>query len=184
MWGFFCTIDKASLGKPITIQNKGKGKLYVYQTDRYIDNNLSKAGESSNLGIKVDYYNATKKQSGISGVSIGDDIIINVTVSNPSAIEINDLALNLKMPAGWELINPRLYETSKTKTGEYFNYQDFKDDRVYTFFSLRPGSNQNYSFKAKAAFTGDFYMPSVSCEHMYKGTIYARTDTKRAMVIK
>lgn len=178
------TIDKASLGKPINIQNKGKGKLYVYQTDRYIDNNLSKAAESSNLGLKVDYYNATKKQSGISGVSIGDDIIINVTVSNPSAIEISDLALNLKMPAGWELINPRLYETSKSKSGEYFNYQDFKDDRVYTFFSLRPGSNQNYSFKAKAAFTGDFYMPSVSCEHMYKGTIYARTDTKRTGVGK
>lgn len=175
-------IDKASLGKPITIQNKGKGSVYVFQTDRYIDNNLSKSGEANNLGIKVDYYNATRKQSGISGVRMGDDIVINISVSNPSAVELNDLALNLKMPAGWELINPRLYETTNDSKEERFIYQDFKDDRVYTFFHLRQGGNQHYSFRAKAAFNGDFFMPAVSCEHMYKGTIYARTDTKRTVV--
>ena len=177
-------IEKSSFDKPITIQNKGKGKLYVYQTDRYIDDNLNKESASSNLGIKVDYYNATKKQAGIAGMRLGDDIIINVTVSNPSALEVSDLALNLKMPAGWELINPRLYETESNKNKNNFVYQDFKDDRVYTFFNLRAGGNESYSFKAKAAFTGDFYMPAVSCEHMYKGTVYARTDSKRVGVGK
>lgn len=177
-------IEKASFDKPVTIQNKGKGKLFVYQTDRYIDNSLVKDATSSNLGIKVDYYNATKKQAGTTGIRLGDDIIINITVSNPSALEISDLALNLKMPAGWELINPRLYETEINKSKNNFVYQDFKDDRVYTFLNLRAGGNESYSFKAKAAFTGDFYMPAVSCEHMYKGTVFAITDTKRVVVGK
>ncbi|MBP9197804.1 MAG: hypothetical protein KBF35_09075, partial [Saprospiraceae bacterium] len=177
-------IEKSSFDKPVTIQNKGKGKLFVYQTDRYIDNSLAKDAASSNLGIKVDYYNATKKQAGIAGIRLGDDIIINISVNNPSALEVSDLALNLKMPAGWELINPRLYETESNKSKNNFVYQDFKDDRVYTFLNLRAGGNESYSFKAKAAFTGDFYMPAVSCEHMYKGTVYARTDTKRVVVGK
>ncbi|MBK8349061.1 MAG: hypothetical protein IPL08_16145 [Saprospiraceae bacterium] len=172
------------MNKTITIQNKGKGKLYVYQSDRYIDNNLVKAGAASNLGLNVEYFNVTRKSSGTSGTRIGDDILINVKVNNPSALEVNDLALNLKMPAGWELINPRLYETETNKNSGNYHYQDYKDDRVYTFFSLRPGGNQTYTFKAKAAFTGDFYMPAVSCEHMYKGTTFARTDTKRVTVAK
>lgn len=178
------TIDKGAYDKTITIQNKGKGALYVYQTDRYIDNNLVKDGASSNLGLNVDYFNATRKQSGITGVRLGDDIIITIRVSNPSALEVSDMALNLKMPAGWELINPRLYETETSKDIGNYNYQDYRDDRVYTFFDLKAGGTETYSFRTKVAFTGDFYMPAVSCEHMYKGTVYARTKTQRVGVGK
>ncbi len=177
-------IDKSSFDKLLTIQNNGKSKLYIYQTDRFIDTNLDKAGSSSNLGISVEYFNATRNQPGVSGISLGDDMLINIKVSNPSALDVSDLALNLKMPAGMELLNPRLYETTSDKKAGNFIYQDFRDDRVYTFLSLKAGSSENYVFRAKAAFTGDFYMPAVGCEHMYKGTIYAKTKTQRIIVGK
>ncbi len=177
-------IDKTSFDKNITIHNKGKSKIYVYHSDRYIDNNLAKAGAASNLGIYVEYFNATRKQAGTAGIILGDDVLISVRVNNPSALQISDLALNLKMPAGWELINPRLYETEVTKNKGNYTYQDYKDDRVYTFFNIRAGGSETYTFKAKAAFTGDFFMPSVSCEHMYNGDVYARTGTGRVGVGK
>ncbi|MBK8055859.1 MAG: hypothetical protein IPK35_21965 [Saprospiraceae bacterium] len=177
-------IDKSAFGKPVTIQNKGKGRIYIYQMSRFIDNTLIKEGTSSNLNITTDYYNATTKQSGNSGAKQGDDIIITIRVNNPAATALNDLALNLKMPAGWELINPRLYETEIAKNKGNFTYQDFKDDRVYTFFGLRPGGTEVFNFKAKAAFSGDFFMPAVSCEHMYNGDIYARMGTGRVSVIR
>jgi uncharacterized protein YfaS (alpha-2-macroglobulin family) len=177
-------IDKTTFDKPITIQNTGKGSIYVYQSDRYIDNNIVKTASANNLNLTVEYYNSTANQSGLSNIKIGDDILIHVKVKNPSALDINDLALNLKMPAGWELINPRLYQTEVTKSGSQFTYQDFKDDRVYTFFKLGAGQAKSFSFKAKAAFTGDFFMPAVSCEHMYKGSMYARTGTGRVVVSK
>lgn len=177
-------IDKASYDKSISIQNKGKGKLYVYQIDRFIDNNLNKDAAASNLGITVDYYNNTRKQSGIAGIQLGDDISVTIRVKNPSALAVSDLALNLKMPAGWELINPRIYETKVTNSNENYTYQDFRDDRVYTFFNLDAGSTESFSFKTKAAFSGDFYMPAVSCEHMYKGTVYARNATRRVSIAK
>jgi alpha-2-macroglobulin len=177
-------IDKASYDKTISIQNKGKGKLYVYQTNRFIDNNLNKDAAASNLGITVDYYNITMKQSGIAGIRLGDDISVTIRVKNPSALGVNDLALNLKMPAGWELINPRIYETTVAKSNENYTYQDFRDDRVYTFFNLNAGGTETFSFKTKAAFSGDFYLPAVSCEHMYKGTVYARNATRRVSITK
>jgi alpha-2-macroglobulin len=177
-------IQKADFSKPISVKNTGKSKLYVYQTSRFIDSNPKKDGASNNLGIAVSYSNSTRKQSGLKGTKLGDDIIINVSITNPSALNINDLALNVKMPSGWELINPRLYETNVVPDAGNYNYQDYRDDRVYTFFGLRPGEKRNFSFKAKAAFTGDFFMPAISCEHMYKGTIYAKTSTERVLVGK
>jgi uncharacterized protein YfaS (alpha-2-macroglobulin family) len=176
-------IEKSAYNKPLTIQNTGKGRLYIYQSDRFIDNNLNKEAASSNLGISVDFNNATRHTSG-TDASIGDDLFINIRVSNPSALEINDLALNLKMPTGLEIINPRLYETEVTKTNGSITYQDFRDDRVYTFFKLKAGGSEIFTFKAKAAFTGDFYMPAVSCEHMYKGSVYARTESRRVGIGK
>lgn len=172
---------QASFDKTITVQNTGKSKLYIYQTDRFIDNNLVKSGASENLGVSVDYYNQTRKKQGLTGTMLGDDITISVRVTNPSALSVNSLALNLKMPSGWELINPRLYETERPSQDK-FTYQDFRDDRVYTFFDLGPGDSQTYFFRAKAAFTGDFYLPSVSCEHMYKGNTRASTSTGRTLV--
>lgn len=177
-------IEKSSFGKPITIQNKGKGRIYIYQMSRFIDNTLVKEAKSSNLNITTEYYNATSKTSGSSGARTGDDMIITVRVNNPAATTLNDLALNVKMPAGWELINPRMYETETSKNKGNFIYQDFKDDRVYTFFHLRPGGTEVFSFKAKAAFSGDFFMPAISCEHMYNGDIYARSSTGRVNVVK
>ncbi|MGB4960064.1 MAG: hypothetical protein WBO36_11360, partial [Saprospiraceae bacterium] len=177
-------IEKSGFDKNLSIQNKGKGKLYVYQSDRYIDDDLIKSASSSNLGLNVNYFNATRNEAGLKNIKLGDDLIITVKVSNPSALEQDNLALNVKMPSGWELINPRLYATDEKKTQDYFMYQDFRDDRVYTFFKLGPGDAYTYSFRIKAAFTGDFFMPSVTCENMYKGNVNARSESQRVKVLR
>lgn len=174
----------SSFDKKITVRNTGKGKLYLYQTDRYIDNNLAKKASAENLGVAIDYYNLTRKKQGLTGIMLGDDIQIHVRVTNPTALEVENLALNVKMPSGWELINPRIYETNISDMTEKYTYQDFKDDRVYTFFGLAAGEGKSFTFRAKAAFTGDFFHPSISCEHMYKGSVNARTATDRMVVSK
>lgn len=177
-------LTSADYGKSITIQNTGKGKIFVNQTSRYIDDNLIVEGANNNLGLQVEYYNATQKKNGIENIKLGDDIQINVFVSNPSALSHENMALNVKMASGWELINPRIYETDQKLVSDKFIYQDYKDDRVYTFFNLEAGQSLYYKFRAKAAFTGNFYLPSISCEHMYKGNINAKTKSQRTNIIQ
>ena len=55
--------------------------------------------------------------------------------------------------------NPRLYGTETNQ--DKFDYQDFKDDRVYTFFNLSANKNLSFTFKAKVAFSGNFFLPAV-----------------------
>ena len=55
-----------------------------------------------------------------------------------------------------------------------FDYQDVRDDRVYTFFSLDPGKSKTFRVMLMATYPGRFCLPSTGCEAMYDNTISAR----------
>ncbi len=55
-----------------------------------------------------------------------------------------------------------------------WDYQDFRDDRIYTYFSLRGGEKRVFTFQATVTYEGTFYLPPVSVEAMYDPTINAR----------
>jgi uncharacterized protein YfaS (alpha-2-macroglobulin family) len=166
--------------KSITIKNTGNDDLTINQTSRYIDDKLIKAAESENLNMTISYYNASKGSAGLDNVNLGDDITINVKVNNPTTFYHENLALNLRMPSGLELINPRINNQEPAPQG--VQYQDYKDDRVYSFFELSPGSSLNLNFKTKAAFKGDFFMPVNQCEQMYRGDVFAKSSTGRLVI--
>ena len=168
----------SDFGKTYTVSNKGKSDLYVKNNMRFISTETSKPAVQQDLELSV-LYNGS---ANVPAVKLGGDIVIAVTVSNPLALEQKDLALNVKMPSGWELMNPRIYATESDATAEGATYQDYRDDRVYTFFTLEAGRNKTFIFKAKAAFIGNFLLPSVSVENMYKGAYHARSSAGRATV--
>jgi hypothetical protein len=164
--------------RKLTIKNTGVNDLYITQNNRFISDQLLEPAISSNLKLDTKYATV----SGGDGLScgLGDDIFITLTVTNVTALPMDHLALNLKMPAGWDLVNPRLYETGDLATN--VTYQDYRDDRVYTYFRLKAGESKNLNFRAKAAFKGDFFMPSVVCEDMYDGKVFARSNSARVKV--
>ena len=177
------TLKSNDYNKAIKIVNEGEGQLYVYQNSRFIDNILVKKPTSDGIALKIEYINSTTQSPGLDNISLGDDIMIVVTVENLTPLALTHLALNFKTPSGWELINPRMYETDVIPNNDReINYQDYRDDRVYTFFNLKAGAKKVIRFKAKAAFGGDFFIPAVSCHHMYKGDISATGASSRVKV--
>lgn len=175
-------VDKGYWNKKIEIRNSGKADLYVNKSIRFISDNLNLPAEQKEVKMSVQYYNNTRKKAGLASCTLGDDIFITVEIKNTNTTSLRNMALNVTMPSGLELINPRLYQTDVINTGSDFEYQDFKDDRVYTFFSLDGGKTKTYYFKAKAAFTGDFYQPRIVCENMYRGNITAKTPSGRVVI--
>lgn len=180
----YFTMVSSDYNKDITIKNEGKGPMYINRQNRYIDNNIQIAAKSKNLNLKVSYYNESNGTAGLENVSIGDNVVVTVTVENLSIVDANNLALNLKMPSGWELLNPRLYKTDQMDTkNSNLVYQDYRDDRVYTFFYLNAGRKTSFNFRIKAAYSGDFYLPETLCEDMYFGGAFtAKTASGRTIV--
>lgn len=175
-------IPKATASPTIKVENTGKSTLYVHLTERYIDDNLNTQPTSSGLQMHIDYYNKSAGSSDLSTVKAGDDILITVQIKNLSPVKVSDLALNVKMPSGYELLNPRIYSTEVSPKDQPFNFQDYRDDRVYTFFNLKGQGKASFTFKARAAYKGDFYWPAITCENMYRGDIYAKSKSQRVKV--
>jgi uncharacterized protein YfaS (alpha-2-macroglobulin family) len=52
-------------------------------------------------------------------------------------------------------------------------YQDIRDDRVNTYFSMAPLQTVSYKVLLNAAYQGRFYLPGVLAEAMYDNNIQA-----------
>jgi alpha-2-macroglobulin len=65
-----------------------------------------------------------------------------------------------------------------------FDYQDIRDDRVFTYFFLAPTETRTYRVMLTATYAGSYYLPAVSCEAMYDKSIYARKKGQVVEVIK
>ena len=69
-------------------------------------------------------------------------------------------------------MNYRLGDIDYVK-GDKPIYQDIRDDRVYTFFSLNKGTD-TFVIMLSASYPGRFYLPFTYCEEMYDNSIYSR----------
>jgi uncharacterized protein YfaS (alpha-2-macroglobulin family) len=171
----------------VKVINHGKSRLFLRRIERAITTDLYEPAQSSNLSLNVTYHTPYGSIDEAKGVEQGDEIIIRVTVRNQSNVNLDYMALTVKSPSGWELLNPRILKTADVQSNAYnnFNFQDFRDDKVYTYFKLNknaPGSSRVFSFRARAQLLGDYYLPSVRAADMYDLDVFATTAAKRVTV--
>ena len=63
-------------------------------------------------------------------------------------------------------------------------YQDIRDDRVYTYFDIEPNQTKVFTILLNASYIGKYYLPTVYTEAMYDNTINARSPGKWVEVVK
>jgi len=140
---------------------------------------------SSNLIIDSEYTDLDGELIDVVRLKQGTDFQAIVQVRNPGLLgNYKNLALSQVFPSGWEIRNLRLYEQEVTGNNDPYDFRDIRDDRVDTFFELKPNESRTYRVLLHAAYTGTFYLPAVSCEAMYDGRIYAREKGKWIEVSK
>ena len=57
---------------------------------------------------------------------------------------------------------------------DLFTYQDFRDDRVYTYFDINKGQRKVFKIQLNASYLGRFYLPIFNCEAMYDNSVSSR----------
>src|SRR5690606_19404545 len=97
----------------------------------------------SNLNMEIRYTNLDGVTIDPGKIMQGTDFIMEVTLKNPTKDQFyREMTLNQIMPSGWEIHNARLYDDGNTPN---IDYQDHRDDRVYSYFKLAP--NETKVFK-------------------------------------
>ena len=119
----------------------------------------------------------------VSRLTQGSDFLAVVTVMNPSLLRYKDMALTQIFPSGWEIRNTRLFDFKSSQEISVPNYQDFRDDRVLTYFDLSRGQSKTFVIPLNASYLGRFYLPGVYCEAMYDNSINAVQEGKWIEVV-
>ncbi len=157
--------------------------LYVTLTRKGIPDPADRSYESRGLGMNVSYYTAGLQPVDVSALPQGTGFIMVVEVSNNTYQAVDNIALTQLVPSGWEIRNTRLFEAEYRIKDSDFDYRDFRDDRIYTYFSLGRGETKTFVAMLNAAYKGEFFQPPVWCEAMYTENCYARVPGNIVRVI-
>lgn len=125
--------------------------------------------QNSSKGLKM---NVQLPKSG-KALQIGDELEAVVVVTNNSnSGRLSNIALTTVFPSGFEIENRRIAGIEDDKTP--VDYQDIRDDRVLSYFSLDQNQSIELRFNLTAAYPGNYIAPYFYCESMYDPSIYAK----------
>lgn len=172
-------------GGHVSVTNNGQSKLFI----KMVLDGIPAAGDVSNaerdLKMNVRYTDLNFKDIDPSHLQQGTDLIAEITVTHPGVrSSYNELALTQIFPSGWEIRNLRMEEGESTKMADKPEYQDIRDDRVYSYFDLRKNETKTFRVLLNATYLGEFYLPTVSCEAMYDNEIHAHKAGKWVRVVE
>ena len=164
----------------VEVKNNGNGILYARLITMGIPVGGYEVDQSNNLQLEVKYFLMNGAAITPDKISQGTDFYSEVRVYNPgTGGDLEQLILSTIVPSGWEIRTSRLDEGQNASLrSSPFDYQDIRDDRVYTYFNLARGQAKSFKIRFNAAYEGKYYMPGVSCEAMYDNSINARRSGK------
>jgi uncharacterized protein YfaS (alpha-2-macroglobulin family) len=124
----------------------------------------------SPLSITRTFYKRDGTGADASSLKQGDTVFVELMVQNTGAREIKNVAVVDRVPAGFEIENPRLGKSEDLQwMKDVFKaeYQDLRDDRLQVFGDIPANSIQYIYYSARAVTKGRFTAPAAFVEAMY-----------------
>jgi hypothetical protein len=109
----------------------------------------------------------------IDKIAQGLDLVAEVRVKNLGPVRLQNLVLTHIVAAGFQVKNPRFGGESGAAVD--VDYQDIRDDRVFTYFGLGEGEEKVFLVVVNASYRGRYYLPGVAVEAMYDASVHAST---------
>ena len=167
----------------ITVTNRSKSPVFASIYTRYMVADYEYAEKGNGYKMSVKYYDKNGKPFDPTSVKRNTDFYVEITIINPSVqYRITENVLSYYIPAGWEIVNDRLFG-SNTKNENNCNFIDMRDDRVYFFFDLMQGEKKTFRISFNAAYQGTYTIPQVTSEDMYNNKIFYTIPAKKITVL-
>ncbi|MCK4992014.1 MAG: hypothetical protein KAS29_16055, partial [Bacteroidales bacterium] len=172
-------------GGSIELKNTDARNLFVNLQLDGVPLDQQVEDEDSDIRMTVRYFDMEDKPMDPSQIEQGSDFIAEVSLTHPGIRDnYKELALTQMFPSGWEIRNLRLDNMESSKAKSKPDYQDIRDDRVYSYFGLEKGETKTFVVMLNATYLGDYFLPAVYCEAMYDHGIHATRSGKWVKVIR
>jgi hypothetical protein len=151
----------------VILKNTSGATVFV----NYYTEGIPKANQSvkidRNLETNVKFISKDITPVDITKLKQGTDFMAVVKVRNSTTEDVSECALTFQVPSGWEIRNTRMFnQTTSTSEGS-FDYRDFRDDKVLTYFDLKKGESKTFLIILNASYLGKYYFPNIQAEAMY-----------------
>ena len=158
------------------LTNNSEGTVYV--TVATVTREPQPAS-SNGLGIEVSYVGADGAPVNPSALKQGTRFTARIKVQSKQAgRDLENLALSLNVPSGWEIVNERMAGGAD----DGYDHKDIRDNAVRWYFALPAGRFKTFSVQLRAAYEGRFALPATTVEAMYEPAVQAATAAGVAVV--
>jgi uncharacterized repeat protein (TIGR01451 family) len=120
-------------------------------------------------------------------LKLGDLLFVEIEVGNTSGADIQNIALVDRLPAGFEIENPRLGRATKAawivdEEQWATDFMNLRDDRLEAFGLLPARTSRKLIYTVRVVTAGSFAIPPVDAGAMYDPTLWARAKGGTAVV--
>ncbi|MBA2661600.1 MAG: hypothetical protein H0U74_04855 [Bradymonadaceae bacterium] len=155
-----------------------EGRLYLMTSSEGVRDKPNARYGGTGLTITREYLNADGTPLGPKQ-KLGDLAYVRIQLTNTSPTALTNVALVDRLPAGWEIENPRLGRDTlpnwaRNKKLWASDHLNMRDDRLETFGGLKQRETVELIYAARATLAGTFHVPSVEAEGMYDPDVWAR----------
>ncbi len=175
------SISEKNGKRSLKLKNTGSTSLFVTVTTRKIPKVGKEKDKNSKLKATISYQDMDGKSLDPTKIKQGTEFYAVVKLHNITSMNYNEMALNQIFPSGWEVYNSRMF--GGQSSGTNIDYQDIRDDRVLTYYSLNAYARTSIKVRLHATYKGKFYLPGVYTEAMYDHTIHAQRKGQWVEVI-
>jgi uncharacterized protein YfaS (alpha-2-macroglobulin family) len=155
------------------ITNPGEAPLFMTAYISGIPVAGAEKAHESGLRLEVAYKDLKGEAIDVGRMAQGSDFQVQISVTNLGKANLSNVALTHIVPTGCQISNPRLFGEESPR--DYYDYQDVRDDRILTYFSLGAGAKKTFTAVLNASYSGRFYLPGISVESMYDPDFHANT---------
>lgn len=167
------------------VKNTSTGPVYVKFTSvSQAPANAPVDARSDGIKLNVKYIDANGNSISPASLRQGTEFRAVISVANANPVsDYAHVALTQIIPSGWEIVNERL-NRSDSAPEETYDRLDIRDDRNMFYFSLPRNTYKKFTVRLRAAYEGEYILPSISCEDMYDASVFACTASGRCSVTR
>ena len=145
-------------------------------------NDTLPAIQDKGLMMNVAYTDLLGNKLDIKNLSVGQDLLANITLSNPTLESYQDIALTHIIPASWEVYQVVGEPRANSQTNVSLRYQDVRDDRILSYFDLPAQRIIRLKVRLHVTYAGEYTLPAIQASLMYDPEIFSRTKAETIIV--
>ena len=167
--------DIAAVEGKVGFSLKGEGQVFYSLITAGVRRDGTVKIEDKNLRVRREFFNRSGAMISLDGVKQNSLVVIKI-IASTDVDRLDNVAISDLLPAGFEIENPRLVETSQygfIHNASTPDYVDIRDDRINYYTNFNGTRQRIFYYLVRAVSKGEFQYAPISAEAMYDGNYYS-----------